>query len=89
MVKTDDKYKKLGISLKNSNGTLKSSEQVLFDSIDALSKMSDETKSVCSTKHHREGIFVKPLSNTSELLLFCSLQDHSALKVSSFMFWEI
>ena len=42
--KTDDKYKKLGISLKNSNGTLKSSEQVLFDSIDALSKMSDETK---------------------------------------------
>ena len=40
----NDKYKKLGISLKNSNGTLKSSEQVLFDSIDALAKMSDETK---------------------------------------------
>ena len=40
----NDKYQKLGVSLKNSNGTLKSSEQVLFDSIDALAKMTDETK---------------------------------------------
>ena len=42
--KANDKYKKLGISLRNSNGSLKTSEQVLFDSIDALSKMGDETK---------------------------------------------
>ena len=40
----NDKYKRLGISLKNSNGSLKTSEQVLFDSIDALAKMQDETK---------------------------------------------
>lgn len=40
----NDKYKKLGISLKDSNGNLKSSQQVLFDSIDALAKMQDETK---------------------------------------------
>ena len=42
--KANDKYKKMGISLKNSDGTLKNSQQVLLDSIDALAKMEDETK---------------------------------------------
>ena len=42
--KANDKYKRLGISLKDSNGNLKSSQQVLFDSIDALAKMQNQTK---------------------------------------------
>ena len=44
VAKANDKYKNLGISLKNSDGTLKNSQQVLLDSIDALAKMQDETK---------------------------------------------
>ena len=42
--KANDKYKKLGISLRNSDGTLKNSQQVLLESIDALAKMQDETQ---------------------------------------------
>ena len=42
--KAEDKYKSLGVSLKNTDGTLKSSEQVLFESINALSNMEDVTK---------------------------------------------
>ena len=37
-------FEDLGVSLKNADGSLKSSEQVLFDSIDALAKMEDETQ---------------------------------------------
>ena len=37
-------FDKLGVSLTNADGSMKSSEQVLMDSIDALSSMSDETQ---------------------------------------------
>jgi hypothetical protein len=35
------KYDALGVSLQNSDGTMKSTEDVLLDSIDALANMED------------------------------------------------
>lgn len=40
----DDAYNHLGISLKNMDGTMKSSEQVLLATIDKLAAMEDETE---------------------------------------------
>lgn len=37
-------FKELGVSLKNSDGSMRSTEDVLLDSIDALADMHDETK---------------------------------------------
>lgn len=37
-------FDELGVSLKNADGSMKSSEQVLLDSIDALSQMENETQ---------------------------------------------
>ena len=37
-------FDELGVSLKNADGSMKSSEQVLFDSIDALADMENETQ---------------------------------------------
>lgn len=39
-----ESFSKLGVSMKNADGTMKSSEQVLLDSIDALGKMENETQ---------------------------------------------
>lgn len=38
-----EKFEKLGVSLKDANGNLKSTETVLMESIDALAAMDDET----------------------------------------------
>lgn len=40
----DEKYKQLGISFENTDGSIKSSEDVLMETIDALSNMTDETQ---------------------------------------------
>lgn len=40
----DEKYKQLGISFQNTDGSIKSSEDVLLETIDALSNMTDETE---------------------------------------------
>lgn len=37
-------FETLGVSMKNADGSMKSSEQILLDSIDALSKMENETQ---------------------------------------------
>lgn len=39
-----DDFDKLGVSLKNTDGSFKSTEDVLLESIDALSQMEDETQ---------------------------------------------
>ena len=39
-----DKFDALGVSLKNADGSMKTSEQVLMESIDALASMTDETQ---------------------------------------------
>lgn len=42
--KAGDKYKALGISMKNVDGTMKSEQQLLLDTIEALANMTDETQ---------------------------------------------
>lgn len=39
-----ESFDKLGVSLKNTDGSMKTTEQVLLESIDALSKMENETQ---------------------------------------------
>lgn len=39
-----DKFDALGVSLQNADGSMRSSEDVLLDSIDALARMEDETQ---------------------------------------------
>lgn len=39
-----ESFDKLGVSMRNSDGSMKSSEQILLDSVDALAKMENETQ---------------------------------------------
>lgn len=42
--KAGDKYKALGVSMKNVDGSMKSEQQLLLDTIEALANMTDETQ---------------------------------------------
>ena len=42
-----DAYKKLGVSVTDNNGKLRDSEEVHWESIDALGKMTNETDKKC------------------------------------------
>lgn len=56
----------LGIELKNTNGTFKSTEDVLLESIDLLAKMENETQrnAIAQDIFGRQAAELKPLLNT-------------------------
>ena len=57
-------FDELGVSLKNADGSMKSTEDVLLESIDALSKMEDETQRNAKAQE----IFGKSASELNPLL---------------------
>lgn len=61
-----EKFDALGISLENADGSLKSSEQVLLESIDALALMEDETQrnKLANDLFGRSYMELAPLLNT-------------------------
>ena len=58
------KYEALGIAVKNTDGTFKSSEEILLDTIEALSNMEDETQRNAAAQE----IFGKSASELNPLL---------------------
>lgn len=62
----DSKFQRLGISLKDASGNMKSSEQVLLESIDALAQMGDETErnALAQDIFGRNASELNPLLNT-------------------------
>ena len=58
-------FEKLGISVKNADGSLKSSERVLYDSLAALQKMRNETErnAIASQLFGRSATELQPLLN--------------------------
>lgn len=59
-----EKYEKLGISMTNTDGELKSSEEILLDTIEALSNMENETQRNAAAQE----IFGKSASELNPLL---------------------
>lgn len=61
-----EKFDALGVSLQNVDGSMKSSEQVLMDSIDALASMTDETQrnALANDIFGRSYAELKPLLNS-------------------------
>jgi len=59
-------FKQLGVSLKDSSGKIKTSEQVLLESIDALSKMENENKrnALAQEIFGKSSAELKPLLNS-------------------------
>ena len=60
-----ESFAKLGIDVKNADGSMKTNEQVLFDTIDALSKMANETQrdALAQEIFGRSSAELKPLLN--------------------------
>lgn len=60
-----DKYSKIGVSLKNVDGSLKSEEELLLDTIQALADMTDETQRDAAAQEifGRSAAELKPLLN--------------------------
>lgn len=61
-----DRFKKLGVSIKNSKGQLRSQEDVMFDTLAALQKVGDETErtALATELFGKAGVELVPLLNS-------------------------
>lgn len=61
-----DKYAKLGVSMKNADGSMKSEQQMLLDTIQALADMTDETQRDAAAQEifGKSAAELKPLLNS-------------------------
>lgn len=61
-----DKFKRLGVAVKDSNGKLRNQEDVMFDTLSALQNVSDETEraALATELFGKAGVELTPLLNS-------------------------